>query len=68
MVRTEGGASFAWAVTEGRLRRVPLQTAGERGGEMVVSSGLAGGEALVLGPAEGLRDGERVAVAKPAAN
>jgi RND family efflux transporter MFP subunit len=67
-VRTDGGASFAWAVTEGRLRRVPLQTAGERGGDMVVSSGLSGGEALVLGPAEGLKEGERVEVAKPAAN
>jgi RND family efflux transporter MFP subunit len=63
-IRSEGGSSFAWVVTEGRLRRQPLTTAGERGADVVVSQGLAGGEALVLGPADGLREGARVEVAK----
>ena len=61
-IRKDGGASFAWVVTEGRLRKQPIETAGERGANAVVSKGLAGGEALVLGPAEGLAEGQRVEV------
>ena len=64
-VRTEGGYLFAWVVTEGRLRRQPVETAGERGGNTIVSKGLAGGEALVLGPADGLREGQRVETLRP---
>jgi RND family efflux transporter MFP subunit len=64
-VRSEGGASFAWVVTEGRLRRVPLETGGERGSQVVIAQGLAGGEALVLGPVEGLAEGKRVEVLAP---
>ncbi len=64
-VRSEGGASFTWVVTDGRLRRVALETAGERGGRIAIASGLAGGEALVLGPAEGLAEGLRVEVVSP---
>jgi hypothetical protein len=64
-VRSEAGASYAWVVTEGRLRRVALETAGERGGQIAIAKGLAGGEALVLGPAEGLAEGERVEVVSP---
>jgi HlyD family secretion protein len=67
-VRTESGAQFAWIVTEGRLRRQPVETAGERGGNVIVSKGLTGGEALVIGSADGLREGERVEVVKPAAS
>jgi len=67
-VRKEGGAQFAWVVTEGRLRKQELETAGERGANVVVSKGLAGGEALVIGPAEGLKQGQRVEVAKPGAS
>jgi RND family efflux transporter MFP subunit len=63
-VRTESGAQFAWVVTEGRLRRQPVETAGERGGNVIVSKGLAGGEALVIGSADGLREGQKVEVAK----
>ena len=60
-VRTEDGASFAWVVTSGRVRRQPIETAGERGALVVVSKGLAGGEALVIGgDTEGLREGQRV--------
>jgi len=62
-VRSEGGASFAWVVTEGKLRRQPLEVAGPSGdGRMVVSAGLVGGEALVIGEASGLSEGEGVVV------
>jgi RND family efflux transporter MFP subunit len=61
-IRKDGGTSFAWVVTEGRLRKQPVETAGERGANAVVSKGLSGGEALVLGPAEGLSEGQKVEV------
>jgi HlyD family secretion protein len=62
-VRAQGGASFAWVVSEGRLRRQPLELAGTSGSDrVVVAKGLAGGEALVVGEAEGLREGQAVEV------
>jgi HlyD family secretion protein len=62
-VRSENGASFAWVVTSGRVRRQPIEIASERGAQIVVSKGLAGGEALVIGgDTEGLREGQRVEV------
>ena len=62
-VRTENGASFSWVVTGGRVRRQPIEIASERGGQVVVSKGLAGGEALVIGgDTESLREGQRVEV------
>jgi hypothetical protein len=62
-VRREDGRDFAWVVSEGRLRRQPLEVAGPSGADQVlVASGLAGGEALVVGEAEGLREGQAVAV------
>jgi HlyD family secretion protein len=62
-VRSDEAGAFAWVVTGGTLRRQALTTAGERGGQVVVEKGLAGGEALVVG-GEGaaLREGRRVAV------
>ncbi len=62
-VRTENGASFAWVVTGGKVRRQAIETAGERGAQIVVSKGLAGGEALVIGgDAADLSEGQRVAL------
>jgi len=62
-VRTENGASFSWVVTSGRVRRQPIEIASERGAQIVVSKGLAGGEALVIGgDTDGLREGQRVEV------
>jgi len=62
-----GGESdpYAWVVTEGRLRRQPLALAGPSGNDrVVVSQGLSGGEALVIGAAEGLREGQEVEIAR----
>jgi len=62
-VRGGEGDAFAWVVTEGRLRRQPLALAGPSGADqVVVSKGLSGGEALVIGEAEGLRDGQPVEI------
>jgi hypothetical protein len=63
-VRTEAGASFAWVVTEGRLRKQPLTLGRELGEQVVVETGLLGGEALVVGdPGVALAEGQRVEVA-----
>ena len=62
-VRVENGASYAWVVTEGRLRRVALTLGEEMGDRVVIRSGLLGGEALVVGDVAGLADGRKVAVA-----
>jgi RND family efflux transporter MFP subunit len=62
-VRGGEAEPFAWVVTEGRLRRQPLAVAGPSGSDrVVVAEGLAGGEALVVGEAEGLREGQAVEV------
>ncbi len=62
-VRHDEQGEYAWVVTEGRLRRQPLQTGGTAAdGRAVVSRGLAGGEALVLGEAADLGEGQRVRV------
>ena len=60
-VRSDEAGTFAWVVTGGALRRQPLETAGERGAQVLVAKGLAGGEALVVGgETDGLREGQRV--------
>ena len=63
-LRTEGGASFVWVVTEGRLRRQAVTLGREVGDQVVVEQGLFGGEALVTGdPGVALAEGQRVEVA-----
>jgi RND family efflux transporter MFP subunit len=63
-VRADAGASFAWVVTEGRLRKQALVLGRELGDQIVVESGLLGGEALVIGdPGTALAEGQRVEVA-----
>jgi RND family efflux transporter MFP subunit len=59
-VRGEAGAAFAWVVSEGRLRRQPLAVGPSAGDRVVVTAGLAGGEALLVGDDAGLREGQRV--------
>jgi RND family efflux transporter MFP subunit len=64
-VRSEAGASFVWVVTEGRLRRQAIETGGDAGsGKLIVTRGLSGGEALVVGDAEDLAEGRKVEVAR----
>ena len=59
-MRDDAG-EYAWVVTEGRLRRQPLTSTGTAAdGRVAVSSGLAGGEALVVGEISELQEGQRV--------
>ncbi|MBI2964404.1 MAG: efflux RND transporter periplasmic adaptor subunit [Deltaproteobacteria bacterium] len=55
--------TYVWIVAEHRLRRTPVRVERETGAEVPVTSGLGGGEALVVGPEESLRDGAAVRVA-----
>jgi RND family efflux transporter MFP subunit len=59
----EGGGSYAWIVSDGRLRRQALRTGANQGEQVVVVEGLSGGEALVIGDAADLSEGERVEAA-----
>ncbi len=59
----EGGGSYAWIVADGRLRRQALRTGANQGEQVVVVEGLSGGEALVVGDAADLSEGERVEAA-----
>ena len=63
-LRSEAGAAFVWVVTEGRLRRQAVTLGREVGDQVVIESGLLGGEALVTGEAgAALAEGRRVEVA-----
>ena len=62
-VRSESGASYVWVVTQGRLRRQGIATGGDTGAsQVIVTSGLSGGEALVVGELEDLEEGQAVEV------
>lgn len=62
-LRQEDGDAFVWVVTKGRLRRQPVRKGAELGERTVIAEGLLGGEALVIGEAEGLSEGRAVEVA-----
>jgi HlyD family secretion protein len=65
-IRSDASGEYAWVVREERLRRVAVRSAGDAGeGRVIVASGLAGGEALVVGDAAGLREDLAVRVAAP---
>lgn len=64
-LRSDGAGSYVWVVTGGALRRQAVESAGDRGDQVVVTKGLAGGEAVVVGAdTEDLREGMRVDVAE----
>jgi RND family efflux transporter MFP subunit len=60
-VRRGSEGVYVWVVRAGRLRRQPLEVGAELGQEVAVTNGLVGGEALVVGPEEELREGAHAA-------
>ncbi|HET6304231.1 MAG TPA: efflux RND transporter periplasmic adaptor subunit [Myxococcota bacterium] len=65
-IRSDAQGEYAWVVREERLRRLAVRSAGDAGdGRVIVASGLSGGEALVVGDAEGLRENLAVRPAPP---
>ena len=63
-VRSDSSGSYAFIVTDGRLRKQALRTGANQGEQLVVLEGLSGGEALVVGDAADLAEGQRVTTAK----
>jgi len=59
--RDAQGENFVWVVTDGRVRQQRIETAGEVGEKLRVTSGLHGGEAVVV-TGTPTREGQRVAV------
>jgi multidrug efflux pump subunit AcrA (membrane-fusion protein) len=60
-VRTEADASFVWVVRDGRTRRTGITTGRDFGEQVRVTSGLDGGETVVVGSPPALADGQAVA-------
>ena len=61
-LRQEGGAAYVWVVTAARCAASPSRPAPRWASASVVAEGLLGGEALVVGDAEGLAEGRAVEV------
>jgi RND family efflux transporter MFP subunit len=61
-VATRSGQSVVFLVREGKLVEKPVVLGTERRGQVIVKDGLAGGETLVLSPADGLKNGAAVRV------
>jgi RND family efflux transporter MFP subunit len=61
------GGAYVWVVQDGRARRRAVVLGSDLGEQLQVTSGLAGGESLVVGDAAAVRDGAAVEVAKPGA-
>jgi RND family efflux transporter MFP subunit len=59
--RNAQGDSFVWVVDDGRVRQQRIETGGDVGDRIRITSGLQGGEAVVAS-GEPTRDGQRVAV------
>jgi RND family efflux transporter MFP subunit len=59
-VVTEDDQAFVWVVRDGKVERRPVVTGAERDGQLPVTEGLEGGEAVVVDPPRRLRDGSPV--------
>jgi HlyD family secretion protein len=65
-VRTDRQGSYAWVLHEGHVRRTPITTGPEFADQVQVTSGLTGGEQVVVGEAPPLVDGQQVHLAEHA--
>jgi RND family efflux transporter MFP subunit len=61
-VREDGEVRWAWVVADGRARRTPVTLGRDFGDQVQVTTGLSGGETVVVGEPGPLRDGQPVAV------
>jgi HlyD family secretion protein len=63
-LRRDGqGTNFVWVVNDGRAQHTAVETAGDVGNRVRITSGLKGGEAVVTGDPP-TRDGQRVTIAR----
>jgi RND family efflux transporter MFP subunit len=59
-VVTEDDQAFVWVVRDGQVERRPVKTGAARDGQLPVTEGLEGGEAIVVDPPRRLRAGSAV--------
>lgn len=65
-VIAKDGKSYVFVINQGVAKQTEVSVGEKRDADILISKGLVGGETLVLGPSEKLRDGSKV-VEKPAA-
>lgn len=56
----DNGRQYVLLVADQKVERRAIATAGERGKDIIVSSGLAAGEKVIINPPAGLESGDRV--------
>jgi len=59
-VTESAGKQYVWLVVNDRVERRAIATAGERGQEILVTSGIASGDKVIINAPPGLEEGERV--------
>ncbi|MGB5487362.1 MAG: efflux RND transporter periplasmic adaptor subunit [Lysobacterales bacterium] len=59
-VSENGGKQYVLLVVDNMVERRAIATAGERGQEILVSSGITSGDRVIINAPIGLKDGERV--------
>jgi HlyD family secretion protein len=59
-VSESGDKTYVWLVIDNTAERRAVATAGERGKEMLVTSGLSGGDIVIINAPTDLQDGARV--------
>ena len=57
---TEGEASYAWVVRDGKVEKRAVRTGAEQDGQVPVTDGLTDGESIVVDAPKRLRDGAAV--------
>ena len=68
LIQREGDQAFAWAIKDGKLSKIALKL-GERDdrlGEYRVTAGLKAGDQVLRHPTNGLQEGRKVELSKPA--
>jgi RND family efflux transporter MFP subunit len=63
-VRGSGADRYVYVVNDGKAQRQPVKTGSRRGDAVRVTSGLSGGEQVIVSAPKNLHDGEKVAEAK----
>ena len=59
-VNERSGKSFVLLVVDNMVERRAVATAGERGKDILVTSGISGGDIVIMNAPSGLQDGARV--------
>jgi RND family efflux transporter MFP subunit len=62
-VQTDANGKFVWQVVDDRLKRRPIEIGEPLEGRVLIRSGVAAGERIVLEPGEGLREDLLIKVA-----